>query len=218
MTHTLSERPAGSTTSRPGVADLLASATTEIVVLAADPAGVLPAALLRHLYRADLVPGVRFRVLVPDNARLAPKAAARLRALSTAGAVVRTAPEVFTDVLVVDGALAIVPADRAPGGAAVLDLPGVVGTFLELFARGWAGAVPLLAADLPQTELSARERDLLLLLSEGCTDDSAAARLDVSVRTVRRMVADLMHRLGARSRFQAGAKAAGRGWLLPATT
>jgi hypothetical protein len=28
------------------------------------------------------------------------------------------------------------------------------------------------------------------------------------------MMADLMHRLGARSRFQAGAKAAGRGWLM----
>jgi hypothetical protein len=27
-------------------------------------------------------------------------------------------------------------------------------------------------------------------------------------------MADLMHRLGARSRFQAGVKAAGRGWLM----
>lgn len=66
----------------------------------------------------------------------------------------------------------------------------------------------------PPAELSARERELLVLLMAGCTDETAAARLEVSVRTIRRTVADIMSRLGARSRFQAGAKAAGRGWLV----
>ncbi|MGM1060521.1 S8 family serine peptidase [Saccharothrix sp. Mg75] len=40
------------------------------------------------------------------------------------------------------------------------------------------------------------------------------ARLGISVRTMRRVVSDLMDRLGARSRFQAGAKAADRGRLV----
>nr|WP_240522031.1 helix-turn-helix transcriptional regulator [Amycolatopsis vastitatis] len=62
--------------------------------------------------------------------------------------------------------------------------------------------------------LSDRERQLLTLLTAGYTDESAAVRLGVSVRTVRRMVAGIMDRLGARSRFQAGVKAADRGWLL----
>jgi DNA-binding NarL/FixJ family response regulator len=62
--------------------------------------------------------------------------------------------------------------------------------------------------------LSERERQLLRLLTAGYTDESAAVRLGISVRTVRRTVSGIMDRLGARSRFQAGVKAADRGWLL----
>jgi DNA-binding NarL/FixJ family response regulator len=52
-------------------------------------------------------------------------------------------------------------------------------------------------------------------MSAGYTDESAAARLGVSVRTVRRMMSTIMTRLGARSRFQAGIRAADRGMLVP---
>lgn len=54
---------------------------------------------------------------------------------------------------------------------------------------------------------------LLQLLADGAKDEAAARSLGVSVRTVRRMVADLMRRLDARSRFQAGILAKRRGWL-----
>ncbi|SBW18549.1 regulatory protein LuxR [Candidatus Protofrankia californiensis] len=57
------------------------------------------------------------------------------------------------------------------------------------------------------------ERLLLQLLSLGAKDEAAARHLGVSVRTVRRMIADLMRRMDARSRFQAGILAAERGWL-----
>ncbi len=57
------------------------------------------------------------------------------------------------------------------------------------------------------------ERLLLRLLSLGAKDEAAARHLGVSVRTVRRMIADLMRRMDARSRFQAGILAAERGWL-----
>jgi DNA-binding NarL/FixJ family response regulator len=104
------------------------------------------------------------------------------------------------------------PSER---GIAAFQLPGVVTTTVELFERVWAGAAPLNPSALPEsTELTPRERHLLSLLFSGSTDESAAAQLDISVRTVRRTVADIMNRLGARSRFQAGAKAAERGWLL----
>jgi len=45
------------------------------------------------------------------------------------------------------------------------------------------------------------------------TDETAARRLGVSLRTVRRQMAALMERLCATSRFEAGLKAAQRGWL-----
>jgi DNA-binding CsgD family transcriptional regulator len=160
--------------------------------------------------------GVRYRIVVPDKARVTPGPSAQLSALSLAGATVRTVPEVPADGLVIDGTAALVPTGR-PGtaGVAVFRLPSVVTTVWELFERIWPGAVPFLATDLPETaELTLRQREVLTLLWEGHTDESAAARLQVSVRTIRRTVSDIMNRLGARSRFQAGAKAADRGWLL----
>lgn len=66
-------------------------------------------------------------------------------------------------------------------------------------------------ADGPSTAgspISPREWQVLQLLAQGCTDEAVARNLGVSLRTVRRTTADLMERLGARSRFQAGLKAA----------
>ena len=44
-------------------------------------------------------------------------------------------------------------------------------------------------------------------------DEQIARALGMSVRTVRRRVADLMDELGADSRFQAGVEAVRRGWI-----
>ena len=55
--------------------------------------------------------------------------------------------------------------------------------------------------------------DLLRLLAGGAKNAAAASRLGVSESTVGRQMRDLMIRLGATSRFQAGVKAAKRGWL-----
>lgn len=54
---------------------------------------------------------------------------------------------------------------------------------------------------------------MLKLLGNGCTDELVARRLGVSVRTARRVAAELFARLGAQSRFQAGARALARGWI-----
>ncbi|MBN0038729.1 helix-turn-helix transcriptional regulator [Cellulosimicrobium cellulans] len=61
--------------------------------------------------------------------------------------------------------------------------------------------------------LAPSEDTLLRLLAEGKTDTAVAARLGVSPRTVRRHAAGLMGRLGATSRFEAGVRAAQRGWI-----
>ncbi|WP_020629949.1 LuxR C-terminal-related transcriptional regulator [Amycolatopsis alba] len=65
----------------------------------------------------------------------------------------------------------------------------------------------------PGDSLNGKELALLKLLAAGCTDAAAAGRLHISHRTARRMMAALMERLGARSRFEAGVKAARLGWL-----
>lgn len=199
-----------------GIDGLLASAANEVLIMCAT-AGTGPADAVRRLGQATLRPGVRYRVLCPDSARLS----GALGGLALAGADVRTVDSVPTDALIVDRTAAVLPDDRAGQGTAsvaVFRLPGVVAATAGLFDRIWPEAVPLIPTGLDDRDagagLTRRERDLLTLLCSGSTDESAAARLDISVRTVRRMVADIMNRLGARSRFQAGAKAAGRGWLM----
>jgi DNA-binding NarL/FixJ family response regulator len=155
--------------------------------------------------------GVRYRVVVPDSARTAPVLARQLTKLALAGARIRTVPAVQTDILIVDRATAVYPAGQ---GIAPFRLPGVVTTAVDHFERTWATAAPLLPRDeTGADELSDRERDLLRLLATGATDAAAADELEISVRTVRRLMSDIMDRLGARSRFMAGAKAAHRGWL-----
>lgn len=52
-----------------------------------------------------------------------------------------------------------------------------------------------------------------MLLAKGLTDETAAGRLGVSLSTIRRSMAAIMERLGARSRFEAGLRAAHMGWL-----
>jgi DNA-binding CsgD family transcriptional regulator len=64
------------------------------------------------------------------------------------------------------------------------------------------------AAALPDPSPVPRNAVVLRLLADGLTDDAVARRIGVSVRTVRNDVASVMVSLGARSRFQAGVRAA----------
>ncbi|HEX5861291.1 MAG TPA: helix-turn-helix domain-containing protein, partial [Nocardioides sp.] len=56
-------------------------------------------------------------------------------------------------------------------------------------------------------------RFLLQQLAAGAKDEQIARVLGISLRTVRRRVADLLSELGVDTRFQAGAEAVRRGWL-----
>lgn len=62
-------------------------------------------------------------------------------------------------------------------------------------------------------DLSAREREVLRLVAEGCTDAEIAAQLVVSPHTVHRHVANIRTKLGVSSRAAAAAWAASRNLL-----
>ena len=66
-------------------------------------------------------------------------------------------------------------------------------------------SAPTCAATSPTSTPEARE--ILRALGAGLTDEAAARRLGVSLRTYRRRVAELMATLDADSRFQAGVRA-----------
>lgn len=86
--------------------------------------------------------------------------------------------------------------------------PGLVAGFRELFDQLWAHGVALTEGSGPVSH-----QQLLDLLAQGVKDDLIARLTGMSLRTVRRRVANLMAELGADSRFQAGAEAVRRGWL-----
>ncbi len=125
---------------------------------------------------------------------------------------VRAASDIPMQLLILDRRIAVVPID--PGqpqcGAFVVRSAGLVTALVSLFERVWEGAaqVPAVA-----DQIGPIERAILRCLLAGHTDASAARRLGISPRTVRRHVGSLMERTGARSRFDLGARAESLGWL-----
>jgi DNA-binding CsgD family transcriptional regulator len=137
--------------------------------------------------------------------------------LTERGGRVRTCATLPPRMLIFDRETAVLPADPADtrAGALCTREPGIIASLVALFEQTWRLAAPL-GADRCQgadSDLTHGERELLALLSGGLTDEAAGKRLGVSVRTVRRQMAALMERLEATSRFEAGLKAARRGWL-----
>jgi DNA-binding CsgD family transcriptional regulator len=125
---------------------------------------------------------------------------------------VRAATEIPMQLLIIDRRIAVVPID--PGqphrGAFLVRSAGLVTALVSLFERVWEGAAHIPGA---ADEICPIERAILRCLLAGHTDASAARRLGISPRTVRRHVGSLMERTGARSRFDLGARAACLGWL-----
>ncbi|MEU7026929.1 helix-turn-helix transcriptional regulator [Streptomyces sp. NPDC046275] len=197
--------------------DLAAGARTECLSLL--PGGAqLPDTMdaSKPLDQLALERGVRIRSIYQDSFRNDPPTVEYVRWYCGLGGEARTVPVVPMLMVVVDREAALVPLDPEDGRAGALEVrsPGLVHALVVLFDRIWEAGTPFGEAPRrDEHDLSPQERELLMLLGIGCTDDIAARRLGVSLRTVRRMSSELMSRLGARSRFEAGVRAVKEGWL-----
>ncbi len=176
---------------RARVAALVAGAESDVISMSLAAEG-LPDAVVPPpaAYRAAIERGATYRALFFDWVRVDPELAGTLDELAGSGALVRTASGLPTSALVVDGRVAVLPValsmtGRRPG-VVLLRLPGVVTATTELFERVWATAAPLVGTNAEADGHAVREQELLGLLLAGNTDEAAAARLGVSVRTVRR--------------------------------
>ena len=156
--------------------------------------------------------GRRVRGIYPVRALT--EAPGVLQGRAAAGEEIRVLPEVATRLLVIGNTHALLP---EPLGE--MTMPrimvrqrGVVEAVGMLFEQLWERASPLTEYELGAKGDELR-RQLLQQLAAGAQDEQVARRLGLSLRTVRRRVAEVMAELGAESRFQAGVEAARRGWL-----
>lgn len=193
------------------------SATTE--ALGSQPGDQRPEDLAagRVTDAEALSRGIAIRTLYQDSTRNQPHVTTYAHWLLTKGGEVRTAATIPPRMVVIDRREALVPIDPADNrkGALHITEPGILAALLNLFDQAWNTAVPLGAAqpEDPSTGLTTTERELLRLLGSGLTDDATGQRLGISSRTVGRHMSSIMERLGASSRFEAGIKAAHKGWL-----
>jgi hypothetical protein len=197
---------------RERVTVLLGEARHTVRTMSLSSGGYLdPVALSPPAVGAAVRRGVTVRSVFFDRVRTDPRLAGYLRELDAGGAFVRTARRLPTSALAIDDQVVLLPVvlsmTGSRPGVVVLRLPSVVTATTELFERVWAGATPVGSAGAPD-----RAFELLGLLLAGHTDEVAAARLNVSDRTVRRMVSGLLKTLDADNRFEAGARAVLHGW------
>jgi len=135
-----------------------------------------------------------------------------LTQISGAGAQVRiTATPLPHETIIMDRRTMILAGSDSPTGReyTVTTAETLVGGMYALFEAAWQSATPYesyLTGALPLVDSDGRT--ILRALGEGLTDETAARRLGLSLRTYRRRVADLMRTLDAGSRFQAGQRAA----------
>ncbi|MET9951468.1 helix-turn-helix transcriptional regulator [Streptomyces sp. NPDC006339] len=171
----------------------------------------------RPLDEEAMARGVHLRAVYQDSARNDGPTLAYAQWTTERGGLVRTSPVLPPRMLIFDRRVALVPIDPENSrlGALCTSSSGIVASLVSLFEQTWETAVPLGAdhRQRPDDGITAGDRELLRLLASGLTDEGAGKRLGISVRTVRRQMAALMERLNATSRFEAGLKAAQRGWL-----
>lgn len=214
------ERLDGIDVIRERISLLVRDVHTEVMTFA--PGGAQSEASMQAAKPQDqalLERGVRMRTLYLDSVRNSPETVAYANWLAGLNGEVRTVPSLPVRLMIFDRSIAIVPTDEenSRAGALVISASGPLSALCALFDTVWESAAPLTPV-LPRDRengsgLSRQESEALHLLGQGFTDVAVAKRLGVSPRTARRIAADLMEKLQSRSRFQAGVRAAARGWL-----
>lgn len=199
------------------IEDQARTATTSVDTLAtggAQSEQAIRAALpndLRVLSR-----GCRLRIVFQESARRHKPTTQYAARISAAGGQARCLSHLPTRMILYGEDSAVLPIDHARTGlgVAVIRDPAVLGFLRLLYEHYWTLATDYFAPEEePPRGLSNEEREILALLAVGKTNPEIARDLGISQRTVARIVARLMERLDADSRFQAGVRAVQLGWL-----
>jgi len=155
--------------------------------------------------------GVTSRTIYLDGARNDKVTRSHVDWLNKRGSQVRTRPFLPMQMLISDQATAVLPLDSTGQrvGIRVIQDPMVVNCLLALFEQTWLSAVPLGLTLTPRTgELTFTQHTVIELLALGYIDKEVEGKMAIDKRTVGRRVAEIMQILNAKTRFQAGVRAA----------
>jgi DNA-binding CsgD family transcriptional regulator len=193
--------------------DTAAVAVTEIASTHPGPVpsdGALSEELERTRYARGR--GVVVRSIYAECFFRSPNGAKHLRELSALGVRVKLLGSIPLRLIVSDSlAMFAEPDDDR---LAVVRPAFITRAMRQVLEHWWVTATPLdYLVHRLQEGPTPQEQAILRLMSAGVRDEVIAREIGVSIRTLRRTFAALMHKLGAESRFQAGIKASFHGWL-----
>ncbi|GAA2821327.1 helix-turn-helix transcriptional regulator [Kribbella solani] len=161
--------------------------------------------------------GLRMRTVYLQSMTASKQAVEYAAMMHKLGGEVRMTPTLPMRLLIFDQAIAVMPMDpeNPTAGAVIHRTPAVVSVALALFDSYWSRATEMFDADDrdDETPLTPHESEVLRLLAGGAKDEQVARLLGISLRTARRITANLSERLDAASRFELGVAAAKRGWV-----
>ncbi|MFI0895558.1 LuxR C-terminal-related transcriptional regulator [Streptomyces sp. NPDC020983] len=159
--------------------------------------------------------GVRVRAMYPRALLAEPEKAAWLRQVSDAGVSVRVLDHLPHDLMVFDRHTVCLAARAAVPGAEEPPLVRVSGallgsSFAAVYESYWRRGTPLsrMSPGPHHAQLGERERAVIRLMTNGYSDDRIARKLGITTPDVQSVMAALMERLDAGSRFEAGYKLA----------
>jgi sugar-specific transcriptional regulator TrmB len=154
--------------------------------------------------RGLLGTGVQVRGIYSYDSLQLPGAVEGAHSALDAGERSRIHPDVPMKLAIGDRRQALLPlsVDQVIDSALFVHGSALLDALVRMFDLLWEQALPIVPHD--GDDLDAR---LVTMLTAGMKDEAIARRLGLSTRTVGRRVASLMERLGARTRFQAGAQA-----------
>jgi DNA-binding CsgD family transcriptional regulator len=182
------------------------------------PPYISPSPLNNPVELEMLATGVAYRAVYHPAGLALPGRPAAMRTMIAAGEQARVTQSVPVKMFIADDQMGLIPLEV--GGSAeaglIIRASSMLDTLVALFELVWERAIPVHAdGDLPSggTGPGQEEATLLGLLAAGLTDAAIARHLGTHPRTVQRRVRELLDRLDAGTRFQAGLQAVRRGWL-----
>ncbi|HZX09283.1 helix-turn-helix transcriptional regulator [Kribbella sp.] len=161
--------------------------------------------------------GIRMRTVYLQSMTASKQAMEYAETMHRLGGEIRVTPTLPMRLILFDQEIAIMPMDpdNPTAGAVIHRTPAVVSVAIALFDAYWSRASEMFDPDDrdDETPLTPHESEVLRLLAGGAKDEQVARLLGISLRTARRITANLSERLDAASRFELGVAAAKRGWV-----